>query len=201
MIYAPVSGKILKKFTESNELVGPGKPLYMLASSEQAQVIRVGLADRDVVKVKLGDKAKVKFDAYPNEEFDAIVSEIAESADPRTTTFEVEIQMVNPKKPLKKGFIGKVKITPSEGTKGYKIPMAALVEADKKKAFIYIPDTQQQKAVKLTVNPTKIGKDYLVVSFPKGQKPVKEVIVDGASYLEDQSLIKVVRSKKTIAKK
>ncbi|OJJ15775.1 hypothetical protein BKI52_36240 [marine bacterium AO1-C] len=201
MIYAPVSGKILKKFTESNELVGPGNPVYTLASSEQAQVIRVGLADRDIVKIKLGDKAKVKFDAYPGEVFEAVVSEIAESADPRTTTFEVEIQMVNPKKPLKKGFIGKVNIIPSQGTKGYKIPMGALVEADKKRAFIYIPDAQHQKALKVAVNTSKIGKDYLVVNFPEGQKPAREVIVDGASYLEDQSRIKVVQSKKVIAKR
>jgi multidrug efflux pump subunit AcrA (membrane-fusion protein) len=173
----------------------------MLASSEQAQVIRVGLADRDVVKVKLGDKARVKFDAYPNEVFEAVVSEIAESADPRTTTFEVEIQMMNPQKPLKKGFVGKVNIIPSQGNKGYKIPMGALVEADKKQAFIYIPDAQHQKALKVTVNTSKIGRDYLIVNFPEGQKPAREVIVDGASYLEDQARIKVIQSKKAIARK
>lgn len=200
-IYAPVSGKILKKFAEKSELVAPGNPVYMLASTEQAQVLRVGLTDKDVVKLKPGDRARVRFDAYPQEEFKAIVSEIAESADPRTTTFEVEVQLVNPQKPLKKGFVGKVQIIPSQNPKGYKIPMGALVEAYQKTAFIYIPDAAYTKAIKVAVVPVEIGKDYLIVNFPKGLNPSREVIVDGASYLAHQANIKVVSGKKIMAKK
>lgn len=201
LIYAPVSGKILKKFSEKSELVAPGNPVYMLASTEQAQVLRVGLTDKDVVKLKPGDRARVRFDAYPQEEFEAIISEIAESADPRTTTFEVEVQLVNPQKPLKNGFIGKVQISPSQNPRGYKIPMGALVEAHQKTAFIYIPNAAYTKAIKVPVVPVEIGKDYLIVNFPKGLDPSREVIVDGASYLAHQANIKVVSGKKIIAKK
>lgn len=198
LIYAPVSGKITKKFAEVSELISPGNPVYMLASGEQAQVIRVGLTDKDVVKVKLGDKAKVWFDAYPNEEFEAVVSEIAGSADLRTTTFEVEVQLVNPKKPLKQGFVGRVNILPSQPAQGYKIPMGAVVEAGKKTAFIYVPDPAHTKAVKVPVVPTKIGKDFLLVNFPKGHNPAKEVITDGAAYLNDQAKIKVIGKQLTV---
>ena len=58
-----------------------GQPVFLLASSKQGSVVRVGLIDRDIVKVGVGDPARILLDAYPGREFAGSVSEVALSTD------------------------------------------------------------------------------------------------------------------------
>ena len=52
-IIAPVSGRIVKRFAEAGELIGPGQPVYMLAGEGQrGYVLRVGVADRQMLYLK-----------------------------------------------------------------------------------------------------------------------------------------------------
>ena len=109
-VVAPVTGKILKKMVEPSELVSPGQPLFVLGSSgrQGAQVIKIGLADQDIVQVALGDSANIGFDAFPQRTYPGRVTEVAEAANPATGTFEVELTLDEQFYPeLKNGFVGK----------------------------------------------------------------------------------------------
>ena len=189
-IYAPSNGKVLKRFAERQELVGAGMPVVLLASTSSAQVMRIGLADRDIVRLKLGDKAEIRFDAYPNEVFKAKVSELAESADPRTGTFEVELELLPNKQSLKSGFVGKAQIFSSEQVEYYQIPMNALVEATNERAFIFTISADGKKAIRKVIHPENIGVDFFTVSA-KNFPDIKKVVTDGNMYLEDGSAISV----------
>lgn len=189
-IYAPSNGKVLKRFAERQELIGAGMPVVLLASTSSAQVMRIGLADRDIVRLKLGDKAEIRFDAYPNEVFQAKVSELAESADPRTGTFEVELELLPNKIALKSGFVGKAHIFPSERIAYYQIPMNALVEATNERAFVFTLSADGKKAIRKSIQPESIGVDFFTVSA-KNFPDIKQVITDGNMYLEDGSEVSV----------
>jgi multidrug efflux pump subunit AcrA (membrane-fusion protein) len=152
--------------------------------------MRIGLADRDLVRLKIGDKAEIHFDAYPNTVFQAKVSELAEIADPRTGTFEVELELQSNQKPLKSGFVGKAHIYPSEKLSYYKIPMSALVEATQEQAFVFVPSADGKTAIKKTIQPETIGATFFTVSANEKLK-LKEVITDGNMYLLDGSEISV----------
>src|SRR6266545_3415151 len=93
LIVAPASGVILRRDKEPGELVAPGAPVLVLGSSARGAVLRAGLADRDVVRVRLGDSAIVRFDALPDRQIAARVSEIAAAADPMTGTYRVEVRL------------------------------------------------------------------------------------------------------------
>ncbi len=95
-IYAPASGKILKRFAEESELISPGMPVLTMSSAQAGWVLKVGLADRDVVRVALGDTAQLAFDAFPGQLFPAMVTEISGTAAPMTGTFEVELAVAAP---------------------------------------------------------------------------------------------------------
>src|SRR3546814_2863960 len=43
----------------------------------------------------IGDRADVRFDAYPRRHFDATVIQIGHGADPRSGTFPVELEIAN----------------------------------------------------------------------------------------------------------
>lgn len=188
-IYAPGPGKVLSKMKESQELVNPGTPILRIASTAQAQVIRVGISDRDIVKLKLGDQAQITFDAYPGENFQARITEIAEIADPRTGTFEVELSLAPSQKVLKSGFVAKVALFPSSGEAYYKVPLGALVEADKNQAYVYVPNEKNGTATKKLVNVLSISNSYFTIRKSE-LKDAKSIVIDGAPYLSNGSKIK-----------
>ncbi len=193
-IYAPENGKILRKYAETNELTGVGIPVIHFASTKTDQIIRIGVADRQVVQLELNDKAEVTFDAYPEKTFEAKVAEIAEAADPQTGVFEVELVVLNKGKALRNGFIGKVKIFPSQEASFLKIPIDAIVEADNKAALIFQPDVNKQKANEVFVKPLFISDQYILVS-QKENVDLDYVVTAGAAYLKDGMRIKVAEKK------
>lgn len=199
-ITAPVDGKILKRFAENNELTSPGSPIFRIATiNEKGFAMNIGVADKDVIKIRLGDEAKVLFDAYPNEIFPAYVTEIAEEADPRTGVFPVELTInSNNKKILKNGFIGKVKLFPSNQAPYLKIPINALVEGYKDKANIYL--LKNNKAHKISIQPIYIGADFFTVS-PNALKDNYIVITEGAAYLKDGMEVNIVNQEGVISSK
>lgn len=190
-IVAPVSGRVLKRFSENNELVGAGTPVFRIATNNgKGFALNIGVADKDVIRVRLGDKAEVVFDAHPSTIFKATVSEIAEAADPRTGVFPIELSILSQKgKSLKNGFIGKIKLFPSKQARYVKIPMNALVEGYQKQVNIY--SVKEGMAIKKSVEPIYIGNDFFTVNEDQ-LEGVEQVVTDGAAYLKEGLQVNVV---------
>ncbi len=185
-IYAPITGRVVRQFAEAGELIGVGNPVFMIASTEQAFVVKVGLTDREVVRTKLGDVAEVRIDAHPNKRFKAFVSQIAQTASPMTGTYEAELQLDNAQNlTLIAGFIAQVEIQPQDAQNYTVIPVAALVEADGEKGFVYVlqGNEVQKKLVKILLLTAK----YIAIEtdLPAQAK----IVTEGAGYLMDKAKI------------
>lgn len=189
-IYAPASGRILKKFAESGEIIGPGSPVFYLAANNTEQVIRGSLTDVDIVRVNYGDPAEVFFDAWPADTFHAKVIEIAAGTDPMTGTFEIELQLMPHKKSLKNGFVGHIALSPQQNGDWMKIPMNALVEADNKSATFYAPGPEQTAQL-ITVQQYNIHNEFISVPA-ESLKGHSVIITDGARYIKSGDLISIV---------
>ena len=188
-IVAPSNGTILKKMNEANELVGAGMPVFLFGSKNKAKVVRVSLTDKDIVFVKLGDEAIIEFDAFPNQEFDGKVVEIASMADVYTNTFEVEIEIDSEGKNLLSGFIGQVNILTSSKEQLIEIPIDALVTGNQKTANIFVVENGLAKQKEVGIY--KIEDDKLLIN--KGLSGSEEVVVKGAGYLEKEDSVNVTR--------
>lgn len=191
-IRAPANGRILRRLAEDNELVNPGQPILLLGSSKEGWVVRVGLSDRDVVKLRLSDQADLHFDAYPTSVFSGRITEIAEAADPMTGTFEVEITVEDPANALKSGFIARVDVMPSQQEPFYVIPIEAITEGNGKDAIIYAaePSGDSFTARRHPVRIAHILNDE--VAIQSGLENITTVITEGAPYLADGALIQIV---------
>ncbi|MEM9326157.1 MAG: efflux RND transporter periplasmic adaptor subunit [Bacteroidota bacterium] len=182
-IVAPASGRIEQRMAEANELVDPGQPIYFLSTKSGGMSLTVGLADRDVVKLKLGDAAAVTFDAYPGEQAIAEVTEIAAQGHPVTGTFAVEMTIVSFPYELKSGFFAKASISPSRQEPYFKIPMHAVVEGSEDQVIIYTPE--EDKVKKVAVRPQYIGDDYFTIGIRDLTGTTAAVVTDGAAYLQE----------------
>lgn len=189
-IYAPTSGRILRKISEQGELITPFAPAFILGTGESAYIVNVGLADRDVVKVKTGDVATVYLDAYPNESFQARITQIAQTVNPATGTFEAELQIQPNGRKLISGFVAKAEISTGKGASTLAVPIEALVEADKNTAFVYVYNASNQTVSKVPVNIGNIfGNNVSIIS---GINEGTQIVTKGANFLSDKSKVKVV---------
>lgn len=189
-IVAPADGVVLRRLAEGGELVSPGAPVVVLGSSERGQVLRVGVADRDAVRLKPGDAATVRFDAFPGEAFAGSVREVAPSADPRTGTYQVEVSVSGGGRPLANGLVGRVEIRPAAGTEMALVPIQAILEADGTEATVYTLAADGRTARRLPVTVGFIAGERVAVSG--GLEGVESVVTDGAAYLGDGAAVKVV---------
>ncbi len=188
-IRAPANGRVLRRLAEVNELVTPGKAVLVFGAA-QGWVVRVGLADRDVVKLNLGDEAALHFDAYPDRPFKGWVSEIAEAADPTSGTFEVEVSVEDAGGLLKSGFIARVDLMPSDTAPLFFIPIEALVEGDGRDGIVYAVEAESEVARRVPVRIAEIlGAEVAVTA---GLDSVAAVVTEGAPYLTDGARIQIV---------
>jgi len=181
-ILAPKSGIVLRQLIRENELVAPGYPVYALGIRGKSWLIRTSLSDRDIVKIAVGDSAKVSIDAWPGEPFTAVISQIDEASNPMTGTYETELRLSETNNRLASGFIANVEIIPGVKKAYYLVPMASVVEADGRSAYVYtITDSGIAKKIKVSIA-TLYGTQ---AAISDGLENVKEVVIEGVAYLSD----------------
>ena len=190
-IRAPSGGKILKRITEVNEIIAPGYPVFMFASTEGNWIVRTSLTDQDVIRISMLDSAQVRFDAYPGEVFMGFVSEIGTAADPYTGTYEVEIQLVRKPERLVSGLIANTLIYPAHTEKKILLPMESLVEGTGLTGFVYVLENEMPRRKKIRIS--RFLDEGMVVE--SGLAPGDEVVTVGARYLNTDSKIERTASK------
>jgi RND family efflux transporter MFP subunit len=190
VIRAPVDGRILKRHVESSELIQAGQPVFLLASSKQGAVVRVGLIDQDIVKVGAGDPASIFLDAYPGRKFSGEVSEVALSTDSAAGTFEVEVLIDDQGFALRSGLIARVEISPVSLDMQYYIPVESVFRADSGLATVFVLDEAKNAVNEVSVEIVGFLLEEVIV---RGSlKASDKVITLGAPYLTDGSFVSVV---------
>lgn len=190
VIVAPTNGTILRRTADPGETVSPGAEILVLGSRGRGAVMRVGLSDRDVVRVRLGDPSVARFTATGKRAYHGRVSEIAAAATPGTGTYAVEVALFDAG-PLVAGMVGNVEITPSSGSPTTVVPVEAVLEADGTRATVFALSGVDSRAERRTVDVAFL--DSGVVAVTSGLEGVGSVVTDGAAWLSDGAEVRVVR--------
>jgi membrane fusion protein, multidrug efflux system len=192
-IVAPADGVVLQRLAKASELVKSGEPVLVIGATGDGWVVRTAFADRDAVRVNLGDRATVSFDAFPGRTFNGRVTRIGSSADPYTGTFEIEIEVAPEGARFARGLVGKVDLA-IRGEHGDQpqtvVPVTALVEADGPAAVVYVLDEDAGVVRRRTVTVGPIVGERVVVVA--GLAPGERVVTDGAAWLTDGRRVSVV---------
>jgi RND family efflux transporter MFP subunit len=194
-IEAPADGVVFERMVEAGELVQAGQPVMVLGDTSSGWVVRVGLADRDVVRVEPGSTVQVSFDAYPGRVFEGRVSRIGVAADRMNGTFEVEVALpASPGVRLVRGLVAKVTLLlaqlPEVAREATVVPLSALVEADGMRATVYVLDATRNVALRKDVTLGPVIGERIVVTG--GLVEGEPVITDGAAWLSDGRAVRVV---------
>lgn len=189
-ILAPENGFILKQFAEENEMVGPGTPVFYFAQAGEHWILRLGVTDKDIIRLQIGDSASVRFDVYPNKEFAAQVSEIARAVDPQNGTFEVELTLNTPEEKLVSGFVARAVIFPLKKNSVFMLPVESLVEAHAGRGYVFTVAETDSQVIRKAVTIGPIVDDRVVIE--SGLSASDMVVTTGAAFLTEKSIIQIV---------
>ncbi len=181
VIRAPGSGVILQRMAEPGALINPGVPVLVLRTERRGLVLRAGLADRDAMRVRVGDRAEVRSDAIPGVVIAGRVSQVAAAASPGSGTFEIEVALASTKTPLASGLIGQLEIFPASLGEYPRLPLEAIVEASGDSAVVFTVDAGSSTVSRRLVRLARIQSQDAAVSA--GLVPGERVVVQGAAWL------------------
>ena len=190
-IYAVSDGFVTKKLANVGEIILEGTPVLAINDTDaDAWVLKAGLSDRDWTLVALGDSVTVNFDAFPFLEVNGIVIRKSQAADQSSGSFQVEIKLDMGTLQPAIGMFGKAVIFTRAVQKYHTIPYDALVEADGKKAFVFVPvggNTVRRKAIEIA------SFDDEMVQVKAGLEDIREIVQTNSAFLNERSTISIIQ--------
>jgi HlyD family secretion protein len=120
ILFSPITGVVLRKNAEAGEAVAAGMPVYIIGDIENVW-IKVYIKETQLGLVKLGQKAEVTVDSFPDRKYEGIVTNISSEAEftPKTIqtreervklVFGVKVSLKNTNQELKSGMPADVRI-------------------------------------------------------------------------------------------
>ena len=165
-IRAPMDGLVTRLPVEEGEVAvigtmnNPGTVLLTISDMSVVEAV-MEVDETDIPNVKIGQKAEVTIDAWPNQRFSGTVTEVGSSPRDRSlgsstdaVNFEVKIQLDNPPPQVRPGFSCSAEITTASRTSVVTVPIQAVVirekegakkGADSEEEGVYLFDAKEQK--------------------------------------------------------
>lgn len=189
-IRAVEDGFVLKRFVNQGQLVSTGTPVFQTNGAGDGKwYLKVGVSDREWNAIRVGDEAEITSEALGKRRIKAVVSRKAESSDPYTGTFAVDLTVQGEKElRLASGMFGKAHISASEKSAGWSIPYAALLDGNAGEGFVFVTD-DRKTVKKVKVRIASVRQKSVVIS--SGLENHHMLIVSGSPYLSENSLISI----------
>jgi Cu(I)/Ag(I) efflux system membrane fusion protein len=195
-ITSPVDGIVGMVYLDEGAEVTPPSPspsmgtqLIRVINMDQVKVV-VNVVEEELGKIKKGQEAKIKVDAYPDKTFSGNVSLISPLVNQLTRTASVEITLPNPQHLLKPGMFAQVEISLGEKDDLVLIPAHTILqEGERKRVFV----VTEGKAVSRNVE-TGISQNGWV-EIKSGLSENDSLIVSGQYLVKRDEPVKVIAPK------
>jgi len=161
-MYAPVDCILSEQNIEIGELVSPYLPKAMQIVELNPVYAEIGIVERDVTKIKIGQLARIYVDAYPDLPFDGIIDNIFPALSEKTRTLPVEIKLDNSRRMLMPGMFARADIILFEKPGVISIPRVAIKKMEDV-ALVYIVDEQTNTALERLIEIGYESTDYIEV--------------------------------------
>lgn len=190
-IYATADGFVANKIANEGEVVGPGSPILAINETNQNNnyLLKVGLTDKEWASVKIGQKAIVTLDGFPDEEFEATFFRKSQASDAALGSFQIELKLNMKNQKPAVGMFGKAEIQTDKAEDFMVIPYNSLIEADGNKAFVFVVENNKVKRQPITIN--KFDNDKVFVK--EGLQKTDQIVTSNSAYLNEQSTIKIIK--------
>jgi multidrug efflux system membrane fusion protein len=192
-IRSTVDGTVTRKLMNEGEFASAGTTAFMISSTRKNDwVVRVGVADKDWARLKVGNRATITLDAYPDKTFTGTVSEMAQAADPVNKLYEVEIRINPGAVKFAPGLFAKVSLQPAQSRSYALVPIEAIVEGNGKDGFVFVLADDTKHIRKIPVQIGFIDNDKVLLT--NGLSGITNVVTAGSAYLTETATVKLMNN-------
>lgn len=185
---APISGAVIKRLAEPGEMISAGMPVVVLANINPVRV-RVGVAENDIARVRLGQRAEVRVPAL-DKAMTGSVELLGYAAEPETRTFPVRLLVPNPALMLRAGMTAESEIESAERVKALTLPGETIVHDAQGATLVYVYAAEKQRVYARRVQVgAPLGSEVEIASGLTGNE---RVVVSGQHRVREGGLVKVV---------
>ena len=185
-IVCPINGIVSAKSIETGAYLNTGNPIATIVDISTLKV-KVNISEKDVIKIKMGDKVKIKSEVYPDQNFVGIVKAVNPKAD-ESHTYSMEINLPNPKSTLKAGMFFTVYFDNIQKGESLVIPRQSLV-GSVKDPQVYVVESGIANLRKITIADIVGDKIEVLSGINQGE----QVVISGQINLKDKSPVKIVK--------
>jgi HlyD family secretion protein len=187
-IHSPLDGIVSEKLIEEGELVRAGVPILSLVDPKQLYV-KATIDEYDAQKVKLGQEALIRVDAFPGETLEGKVyqiSPIVSGGKLETRTFSVKVSL-DSNHPVKAGMSADVEIVVSKLDNVLFVPSLAVVEKEARRLVFVVEGSRAR------LQPIQTGdSNWTYVEVKGGLSPGARVVLNpDLNKLKDGGRVKV----------
>lgn len=182
-----LGGIVGRVYVDLGAKVTPQTPVALIVDMDRVKV-KINVVERDLPKIKIGQKAQIKVDAYPEKIFRGKVWKISPVVDLETRTAPVEILVPNLKHLLKPGMFARATVITKESKNTLIIPRDALMKKEDS-TFVFVVKDNQALRREVT---TGMSQENLV-EIRNNLDLGEEVIVMGKTRVKDGDLVRVIR--------
>lgn len=176
-IRAPISGFITdQQVTNAAGVAGLGSANPFTISDLSTVWILGDVYENDLVNVRLGDKADIRLNAYPNQVFTGTISNIGPVLDPNIRTVKVRIEMANPGL-MRPGMFVTATFHGREKQKRAAVPATAVLHLhDRDWVYVPVKDNQFRRTEVVAGDMLPDGMQEIISGITPGQQVVSNAL-------------------------
>jgi macrolide-specific efflux system membrane fusion protein len=199
-IIAPITGEVIVRNIEAGQTVETSGVILVLSNR---LIIKANVDETDIGRIKLGQKALISLDAYPDVQVSAKVNHIAfeSTVVNNVTTYSVDILPKYVPKVFRSGMSTNINIIVQSRKNALLIPLEAVIEkSDKKFVLIALADGSEKDYEKINITTGLESGDFVEVLSGVDEKDcilIKQIDISSKSKKSKKNPFMPDRSKMT----
>lgn len=186
---APISGTVLTPAVQTGSIVSTESRITVIGDLNSLQIVSY-IPERYYGKIKPGIDAELSVEAYGQEKFSAMITEVSPVVDEVSRTFEVVLKLKDKENKIVAGMFADITIFLEKINDFISVPENCLLVRDGEK-FVYVVTSENTARLQKIETSRKVNRRVLVES---GLSEGDLVITEGYENLSDGSAVNVVNT-------
>ncbi|MBF2052384.1 MAG: efflux RND transporter periplasmic adaptor subunit [Candidatus Sericytochromatia bacterium] len=178
---------VSRKLVEAGATLAPNTPIVELVQLNPLRVL-LPVTEKDLGKIKVGQRLKLRSDAFTGQSFNGTLVRISPTVDIQTRTAEIEVHVDNSSQALKPGMFLKADIVLEQRDKAQIVPDGALVRREDLPEGIFLVNPDQKTVRFVEIQTGIVTRERIEVRHPKLEG---QVVTLGNHLLKDGAEIKL----------
>jgi membrane fusion protein (multidrug efflux system) len=185
-IRTPIAGVVSERHVKIGNMIAQNQATFKVTDFDPL-LAPLYVPERELAKLKPGQKATLVVDAVPGAVFDAAIKRISPVVDPSTGTFKVTVEVRDRTKSLKPGMLARINITYDEHKAVVLVPKEAVLQEDSESAvFVVVDSVAYRRTVETGYS------DQGSIEIIAGISADEVVVTTGQTTLKDSSKVEVI---------